>query len=104
MAGKGPVWRRLTGEKRGSFPLKGSNWFERPVSATEKAWRGDLALLGEQHRKLRRAIARLPPGRLRGRSRGSHWTFAQEIQGITAHDLYHTGQIQLLKKLRRRDL
>jgi hypothetical protein len=93
------VWRRLTGEQRGSFQLKGSNWFERPVSVTEKAWRGDLALLDEQHRKLRRAIERLPPGRLRGRSRGSSWTFVREIHGITAHDLYHTGQIQLLKRL-----
>lgn len=93
------VWRRLTGEKRGSFASKGSNWFKRPVTLTEKAWREDLALLGEQHRRLRRAIANLPPRRLRGRSRGGRWTFAQEICGITAHDLYHTGQIQLLKRL-----
>ena len=26
------VRRRLLGEKRGSFPLKGSNWFPRPAS------------------------------------------------------------------------
>ncbi|HSS45379.1 MAG TPA: hypothetical protein VLO07_08565, partial [Thermoanaerobaculia bacterium] len=64
-----------------------------------KTWRQDLALLDEQHRNLRRAIARLPPRRLRGRSRGSRWTIAQEIYGVTAHDLYHTGQIRLLKKL-----
>lgn len=93
------VWRRLTGEKRGSFPFEGSNWFRRPLSPMEKTWRQDLALLDEQHRNLRRAIARLPPRRLRGRSRGSRWTIAQEIYGVTAHDLYHTGQIRLLKKL-----
>src|ERR1700719_4377493 len=33
--------RRLTGEARRSFPLKGSNWFERPREATGKAWRSD---------------------------------------------------------------
>ncbi len=93
------VWRRLTGEKRGSFPHKGSNWFERAASPTEKAWREDLALLDEQHRKLRRAVERLPSARLRGRPRGGRWTVLQEISGVTAHDLYHTGQIQLLKKL-----
>jgi hypothetical protein len=93
------VWRRLTGEKRGSFAPKGSNWFKRPLSLTEKAWRADLALLSEQQRRLRRAIAKLSPRRLRGRSRGGRWTIAQEICGITAHDVYHTGQIGLLKKL-----
>ncbi len=42
------VRRRLRGEKRGSFALKGSNWFARPASVTEKAWRADLALLEEE--------------------------------------------------------
>ena len=93
------VWRRLTGEKRGSFLFEGSNWFRRPLTPMEKTWRQDLALLDEQHRKLRRAVAKLAPRRLRTRSRGSRWTIAQEIAGVTAHDLYHTGQIRLLKKL-----
>ncbi len=98
------VCRRLAGEKRGSFPFKGSNWFRRPLSPMVKAWRQDLAVLDEQHRKLRRAIAKLPPRRLRTRSHGSRWTIAQEISGVIAHDLYHTGQIRLLKRLRRNDL
>src|SRR5262249_49715801 len=36
------VRRRLTGEKRGSFALKGSNFFERPIECTEAAWKQDL--------------------------------------------------------------
>src|SRR5262249_41209557 len=35
------VRRRLLGEKRGSFPLKGSNWFERPVALGENDWYED---------------------------------------------------------------
>jgi hypothetical protein len=27
------------------------------------------------------------------------WTYAEEIHGVAAHDLYHTGQIQLIKRL-----
>ena len=42
------VRRRILGEKRGSFPLKGSNWFVRPRAGTD--WREDLATLGETHR------------------------------------------------------
>src|ERR671913_1482504 len=39
------VRRRLTGEKRGSFDLPGSNWFPRPDAADEKAWKADVARL-----------------------------------------------------------
>jgi len=33
------VRRRITGEKRGSFVLAGSNFFPRPLATTEAAWR-----------------------------------------------------------------
>jgi hypothetical protein len=51
------VRRRLTGEKRGSFSLTGSNWFKRPMDRTEKAWRADLALLEKEHRQLREVVS-----------------------------------------------
>src|SRR5437763_383690 len=45
--------RRLLGEKRGSFPLKGSNWFVRPIAhEDEHLWEMDVALLDETHRSL----------------------------------------------------
>ncbi len=96
------VWRRLTGAKRGSFPLAGSNWFTRPVEATAAAWRADLRLLDVQHRLLREAVERLPPARLRKVAPGAKFTNAAVIAGIAAHDVYHAGQIQLLKRLQRR--
>src|SRR5829696_7275213 len=58
------AWRRLTGATRGSFPLKGSNWFKRPVELSDAAWRSDLALLDEMHRVLRESASRLPPAAL----------------------------------------
>ena len=54
--------RRFTGGARGSFPLKGSNWFERPSAAAqvgEKAWRADVELLDEMHAALRQAVLHL---------------------------------------------
>ena len=93
------VLRRLTGRKRGSFPLSGSNWFRRPVQLTARAWRADIALLDRMHRELRAAIAALPPGRLAARSGGARASDTFLIQGIAAHDLYHAGQIRLLKRL-----
>lgn len=94
-------WRRLTGEKRGAFPVKGSNWFLRPEAATEKAWRADLALLDEQHRRFRSAVEKIPARRLSSVSRGSRHRIDTLVYGIAAHDAYHAGQIQLLKRLYR---
>jgi len=93
------VRRRILGEKRGSFPVKGSNWFVRPVTKTEKAWREDIRLLESCHRSMREAIAHLNPSDLKRIPRGSKVSNTRIIFGIAAHDLYHTGQIQLLKRL-----
>ena len=93
------VRRRLLGAKRGSFPLKGSNWFERPTSPSKAAWAADVALLDETHRALRAAIAKLTPADLQVTPAGSRFNNYEIIAGIAAHDVYHAGQIQLLKRL-----
>ena len=94
------VLRRLTGQKRGSFALEGSNFFTRPIETTDHAWRADLKLLDDMHRDLRAAIAALPTARLEATEPGRKTTNAWLITGIAAHDLYHAGQIQLIKRLR----
>jgi uncharacterized damage-inducible protein DinB len=93
------VWRMLTGEKRGTFPEKGSNWFLRPVSPTERAWRSDLALLDEIHRRLRKAVSGLSRASLSSKPRGSKRRTDTLVYGVASHDVYHTGQIQILKRL-----
>jgi hypothetical protein len=93
------AWRRLTGAKRGSFPLRGSNFFTRPVEKTAVAWADDLALLDRMHQTLRDAIAAIPPGQLDGPSAQAGVTRRALATGVAAHDLYHAGQIQLLKRL-----
>jgi hypothetical protein len=94
--------RQLTGGPRGAFPIAGSNFFRRPVSPTEKAWRADLAVLADAHRSLRAAIAAYPARALDRRPRGSKYTAAAIAYGVAAHTVYHTAQIQLLKSLRRK--
>jgi len=95
------VRRRTLGEKKGSFPLKGSNWFPRDGGLTEKDWRDDIALLEETHRLLREAIAALKPKDLPVIPSGSKVSNLAILHGIASHDLYHTGQIQLLKRLQK---
>ena len=96
------VRRRLTGQKRGSFPLKGSNWFKIPSPPTEKAWREHVALLEDQHAALREAVASLSSRQFGAKIAGSKLTNDFLIRGIAFHDIYHTGQIQLLKRMQAR--
>jgi len=80
------VRRKLTGVKRGAFPRKGSNWLPPGDS-----WEADLRLLRDEHRALRDAVARASAQQLA--------KYERLIYGVAAHDTYHTGQIQLIKRL-----
>ena len=91
--------RRLTGGARGSFPLGGSNWMERPHEASAAALKADIALLGDMHRALRDAVSVLSPRDLAAIPSGSTVSNFALLSGVAAHDLYHAGQIQLLKRL-----
>ncbi len=95
------VWRRLAGEKRGAFPREGSNWIPSPTSPTSAQWRDEVALLGRFHEKLREEVAGLSDAELRRRAPGGKETVGRLVRGIAAHDLYHAGQIQLMKRLLR---
>lgn len=108
------VRRRLTGEKRGSFAYEGSNWFPRPDAAggggaagepaapgaIESAWQRDVRLLVEEHRKLRAVVAGLKDRDLERAAAGQRTLVKTLVRGIAAHDLYHAGQIQVVKRLR----
>jgi hypothetical protein len=98
------VRRRLTGEKRGSFQEKGSNWFTRPSPSASQTsyegdWKRDLALLASAHQELRAVVLRLSDSDLDRRLGVRRYTARRMIAGIAMHDAYHTGQIQLLKRL-----
>jgi uncharacterized damage-inducible protein DinB len=92
------VWRRLVGERRGSFPLPGSNWFPRPDPGLARTWREDLGLLLSTHAQLRHAVAQLTPRKLGEPGKG-RFTVGAVVRGIASHDLYHAGQIQLVRRL-----
>jgi DinB superfamily len=91
------VRKRVSGAARGGFPLAGTNFYPREGLFDAERWRADLDLLADQHRQLRAVVAALVDADL-GRSAGGK-PLAWSIRGAAAHDLYHAGQIQLLKTL-----
>jgi hypothetical protein len=94
--------RKILREKRGSFVLAGSNFFERPeggLAATGSkaagpaaAWKRDIAILEAEHRKLRDTVAQLP-------ARALTPVVRHLLRGAAAHDLYHAGQIRLPRRM-----
>ena len=94
------VRRHLESRPLPRFPRKPANWPIPPASADPARWAEDVALLKEEHDRLvraasrvsLRALDRMPPA-------GRRWSYGQLLLGIAAHDAYHTGQIQLIKRL-----
>lgn len=92
------VRRRLDPDTPRDFPHSPANWPALPTRPDERAWAQARALLAREHAELVRVIRRVAPSRWHRRLTG-RWTTAETIVGIAAHEVYHTGQIQLLKRL-----
>jgi hypothetical protein len=88
------IRRKIEGGKRGSFALKGSNFFTRPEkrNATEAAWRADRELLEREHRALAATVRKISGTAIPGKR-------LRAIYGVAFHDVYHAGQIRLLRRL-----
>src|SRR5262249_49754538 len=93
------VRRLLTGQPKGSFAYKGSNWFRWPDALNQEGWHEATSLLALEHSQLRSAIRDLPPRSLHRKPSSSKYTRTNLLYGIASHDIYHAGQIQLVKRL-----
>jgi uncharacterized damage-inducible protein DinB len=94
------VRRRLEGGKGERFARRPANW-PRIADATDgAAWAHDVALLRSEHERLLETVAKVPARRYgEATAGGKRWTKGELILGIAQHDAYHTGQIQMLKRL-----
>jgi hypothetical protein len=92
------VYRLVTSAPPRTFDLRGSNFFTRPESGGA-GWEADRDLLRAWHERLLQAVREVEPGRL-GERVGNDWfTLEGLVLGAASHDLYHAGQIQLLKRM-----
>ena len=96
------VRRRLTGEKKGSFPRSPANWPDVPAEPTPEAWANDRRLVKTCHDLLVEVLVAFSPDRLDDTAGGEGQTiYADLITGVVLHDTYHAGQIQLMKRFGR---
>ena len=92
-AWKDIVRRRLDGE---TFEVTPEMDWPRPEEGAE-AWTGALSSLDRAHARLRESIARFDPARLEQPPAGGSSAYVL-MHGVIQHDLYHAGQIALLRK------
>ncbi|MGE3958935.1 MAG: DinB family protein [Vicinamibacterales bacterium] len=90
--------RTLAGDPALAFPLPGANWFD---TAATRTWAQDRALLAAEHAALRSVVSSFPEARLPQAILPKGRTAAFLIRGIAAHDLYHAGQMAMLKRMAR---
>lgn len=95
----GAVQRRLGGEKS---QLKATQNFPRIADPTEAAWRTAVSDAKRTHDTLVRTVSGLSDKRLRDSVPGKRYNFHHMLHGLAQHELYHAGQIAILKKQIRR--
>ncbi|MBL0928010.1 MAG: DinB family protein [Phycisphaerales bacterium] len=78
--------------KRSRFPRRGQHWPDLPAVLDEDAWTEDLKLLDETNRRFLEAVEVMPASRYTTQVR-------RMIFGVAAHDAYHAGQINLLRRM-----
>ena len=94
------VRRILEALPQGTFPRSPANFPAVPKPADTSHWKVDRGLLRSEHALLVEAVRAFDPRRLDEAAPGSaHYRLVDLLFGIVSHDLYHVGQIQVLKRL-----
>jgi uncharacterized damage-inducible protein DinB len=90
------VRRRLAGEILDLSPEQ--DW---PAidGGSEAAWQQTLAALDQEQNRLFEAIRALPAESLKKGVAGLNYSVRFMLEGVIQHNLYHAGQIALIKKM-----
>src|SRR5438067_4366707 len=91
------VRRRLGGETIGDLPPE-LDWPSVP-DKSETAWRQAVEDLTQSKQKLHEVIIQLGDNRLGDPVPGKDYSVYVMLHGVIQHNLYHAGQIAILKKL-----
>ena len=91
------VCERMQGGKTTELPPEQN--FPTVTDTSETAWKKTLKDLDKQHRELEAAMRKFPDAKLNRNLGGGDYSYYVTMHGAVQHDLYHAGQIAILKKL-----
>ena len=87
--------QRVEGEDR---KYEAEDGWKSVTDTSEAAWQATLGQLRATNHALRGAIERLSDEQLKEKAAGQEYSIYFLLHGVIQHDLYHAGQIALLKK------
>jgi uncharacterized damage-inducible protein DinB len=87
---------RLTGKK--CQPKGKENFPPQAAKPSAAAWHKAVLQARRAHDRLVKEVVALPESRLRDRVPGKRYDFYHLLHGVAQHELYHAGQIAILKK------
>jgi uncharacterized damage-inducible protein DinB len=93
------VRRRMTGV---AVELSDTENFPPVTDTSEAAWGKTLEEVRRVHDELTAAVTHFPEASLMKPvpgKKGAHYNFSYMLDGLAQHELYHAGQIALLKKM-----
>jgi uncharacterized damage-inducible protein DinB len=88
--------RRLTGDAAAEVPDEMN--FPPLADTSDAAWQATLQSLAESNQALRNAIKQMDDAQLDAIVPGAPYSNYVLLHGVIQHNLYHAGQIALLKK------
>lgn len=89
------VRRRLEGE---TVEYESEEDWPAPEEPTAASWHAALEGLDQAHRALVNAVRNVKPDQLEQRVAGRSFTVYFMLHGVPQHDLYHGGQVMMLRK------
>jgi len=90
------VNRRIVLSK--ALQLNDAENFPPVVDASAAAWKKTVAKAKMTHAQLLKTVEALPDSRLAERVPGKKYDIRFMLEGVAQHELYHAGQIAILKK------
>jgi uncharacterized damage-inducible protein DinB len=99
------AWDRTVIRRAGgaTVNLSDAENFPRVEDTSETAWKKTVESVKKMHEELVKTVSAFPDARLSEQVPGktqSYYNFYYMFSGIVQHELYHAGQIALLKKFR----
>src|SRR5512146_1776304 len=92
----GAIRRRMEGQ---ALQLSPEQDFPAVKDTSDSAWRAALDNLKQRHAELIQGVLAMADYRLTSQVPGKDYDFYHMLHGAVQHELYHAGQIALLKKV-----
>jgi uncharacterized damage-inducible protein DinB len=92
----GAIRRRMEGQ---ALQLSDEQDFPPVKDTSDTAWHNAVENLKQRHAELIKGVLTMPDYRLTSQVPGKDYDFYHMLHGAVQHELYHAGQIALLKKV-----